>query len=729
MRSLKQASLALLLLALLCGVAQAAVPNAPLHFTATLQQDPATGTRVHMTWTNDATGAVPIYFAVMQASGAVQDITKFSKIQKVYAVPDSNGGVIPDYEYNVTGLKAGTYTFCVTAVNASGVSAPSAMQVITIAGGSSSVRWTSTPPNTGRVGVEFVYDGEAVGAPTNDVRYSGVIMPAGATIDSLTGVLRYTATTTSTVQFKLKASLAADPAVYALQAVTVSFTHDSSNPHACGFIRGTVLDQNGGSVNGDVFALNLGNPSGAGISGQLTKTGFLIAVPDSADYAVKVSGAGFVTEWYQDATSAATATPLHVQCGDTVTIAITVQTHSTKTVSGRVLDADDQTPLTNAKVYAESATSQSVYARTDATGAYTLTLLEGVAYTLMATDLNGAHQNRYYNNVADKSLATIITLTGNLTGVDFNLPKKHSYQNGAAGTVKDSAGLGVYAKVIAYRLELVGQTLTALKAAGTYTDTALTGLFTFTNLSPGTYVFYAWPLHRDLVPGYYKSGDYAVDDWANATQVTIDSSGMATGLSITLRKRNGFAGGGVLRGTVTAKVGGFVAGGSTPLAEATVYVYDANGNVSDYATTDASGAYLMQAVPAGSVTFVADRAGYTIHRSTFSMPAGGAPVDRSAELQPSRVTSVEGPAAPSALSFRMHPNPAATEALATFHSAASARGAMTIYSVLGTAVRTAVIPQGATSVTLNVQGLPPGMYVVMATIGSQTERATLRVVR
>jgi hypothetical protein len=729
MSHVKQVTLALFLLTLFCGIASAAAPNAPLHFTATLQQDPATGTRVHMTWTNDAAGAVPLYFAVMQASGAVQDISKFSKIQKVYAIADSNGGVIPDYEYNATGLKPGTYTFCVTAVNASGVSAPSAMQVITIAGGSSAVRWTSTPPNTGRVGVEFVYDGEAVGAPTNDVRYSGVILPSGATIDSLTGVLRYTANTTSTVQFKLKAALAADPTVYALQPFTVAFTHDSSNPQACGYIRGTVLDQNGGSVSGDVFAMNLGNPSGAGISGHLTKSGFLIAVPDSADYAVKVSGTGFVTEWYQDATSASTATPVHVRCGDTVSISITVQTLSTKTVSGVVLDADDQTPLTNAKVYAESATSQSVYARTDATGAYTLTLLEGVAYTLMATDLNGAHQNRYYNDVADKSLATVITLTGNLTGVDFHLPKKHSYQNGASGTVKDSAGAGIYAKVLAYRLEMIGQTLTALKAAGMYTDTVGTGIFSFTNLTPGTYVFYAWPLHRDLVPGYYKSGDYAVDDWANATQVTIDSSGTVTGLSITLRKRNGFTGGGVLRGTVTAKVGGFVAGGSTPLAEATVYIYDANGNVSDYATTDASGAYLMQAVPAGSVTFVADRAGYTIHRSTFSMPAGGAPVDRSAEMQPSRVTAVERPAAPSALSFRLHPNPATTEAIASFHAAASAHGSMTLYSVLGAAVRTAVIPQGATSVTLDLQGLAPGMYVVVATVASQTERATLRVVR
>ena len=77
----------------------------------------------------------------------------------------------------------------------------------------------------------------------------------------------------------------------------------------------------------------------------------------------------------------------------------------------------------------------------------------------------------------------------------------------------------------------------------------------------------------------------------------------------------------------------------------------------------------------------------------------------------------------------MHPNPAATEAIASFHAATSARGSMTIYSVLGAAVRTVAIPQGATFVTLDVQGLAPGIYVVVATVASQTERGTLRVVR
>ncbi|MBL0177410.1 MAG: carboxypeptidase regulatory-like domain-containing protein [Ignavibacteria bacterium] len=730
MRSLRHLVHAALLALLFCGIAQAAVPNAPLNFTATLLQDPATGTRVHMTWTNDASGAVPLYFAVMQASGAVQDITRFSKIQKVYAIPDSNGGVYPDYEYDVSGLKAGTYTFCVTAVNSSGVSAPSTMVVLTITGGNSGIRWTTTPPATGQIGVEYVYDADAVGGPTNQLFYAGVIMPQGATIDSLSGVLRYTTNTAGKVTFKIMARLMNDPTVYVYQSWHVQFGHDSTiTPNHCAVITGSVVDQSNAPVEGAVFLLNISNPGGAGLTGQISRGFFSVPVPDSADYLIKVTGSTFATEWYQDAATQNAALPVHVRCGDSLHLSITVQAAATKTITGVVLDAVDQSPIAGAKVKAESSTGHYAYAVTNAHGEYTLTLQEGGQYILQAVDYSGAHEAMYYDNAADKSAATTITLTGNVTGVNFLLPRVRSYNNGISGMVKDSAGAGVHAKVAIYSVTNSNPTNTVVKVAWTLTDSLGTGTFQFHNLKPGEYVIYAWPGSRELVPGYYKAGDFAVDDWLSATRVTVDSQGVVSGLTVTLRKRWGITGGGIVRGTIRAKVGGILPGGATPLPEATVIIYDPSGKVSDYAVTDDNGNYEMREVPTGSLIFRVDKPGYQAYTSTMVMPGGSNPVDKSVEVQPFVVTAVDEPLAAAAIQFTLAPNPATNAVTARFLAPAASDGTVSLYNLLGVRVHHASIAEGATSVALDVHALPTGVYLAVSSTASQTSSVLLRIVR
>ena len=730
MRSLRHLVHAALLVALFCGIAQAAVPNAPLNFTAALLQDPATGPRIDLAWSNDPSGADPQYFAVMRATGDVQDITKFTKISKVFVTLDSNRQLVQHYATHLTNLTAGTYTFCVTAVNGDGVSGPSTMVVLTVTGGSSGIRWTTTPPASGQIGVEYVYDADAVGGPTNQLFYAGVIMPQGATIDSLSGILRYTTNTAGKVTFKIMARLMNDPTVVVYQSWHVQFGHDSTiTPNHCAVITGSVVDQNNAPVEGAVFLLNISNPGGAGLTGQISRGFFSVPVPDSADYLIKVTGNTFATEWYQDAATQNAALPVHVRCGDSLHLAITVQAAATKTITGVVLDAVTQNPIGGVKVIAVSANGHSVYAVTDAHGEYTLTLQEGGQYVLQAVDHSGTHESRYYDNAVDKAGATVITLTADRNGVNFLLPPVRIYPNGFEGTVQDSAGAGVVAKLIAYRVDSANPAGNVIKAAWVMSDSMGSGAFAFHNLAPGEYVIQAYPYSRELVPGYYKAGGFAVDDWLSATRVIVDSQSYETGLIITLQKRHGFTGGGVVRGTIRAKVGGILPGGATPLPEATVIIYDMLGRVRDYAVTDDNGNYEMREVPTGSLIFRVDKPGYQAYTSTMVMLGGSDPVDKSVDLQPGGLTAVDEPLAAAAMQFTLSPNPATSAVTARFLAPAASDGTVTLYNLLGARVHHASIAEGATSVALDVHALPTGVYLAVSSTAAQTSSVLLRIVR
>ena len=175
------------------------------------------------------------------------------------------------------------------------------------------LRFMSTPPSTGVVGVEYYYDANAVaGDPTQLIHYVGKTLPAGATIDSLTGELRFTATAPGTVVFEITASLVSDPSVTGTQAWHVQFS-DSTVHHGCGVLAGTVVDQNQSPMSGKVWVKKAGDSTGQYILGAITNGAFSVPVPDSALYVIKVTGAHFVTEWYQDAGSEAGATPILVR--------------------------------------------------------------------------------------------------------------------------------------------------------------------------------------------------------------------------------------------------------------------------------------------------------------------------------------------------------------------------------------------------------------------------------
>jgi hypothetical protein len=234
----------------------------------------------------------------------------------------------------------------------------------------------------------------------------------------------------------------------------------------------------------------------------------------------------------------------------------------------------------------------------------------------------------------------------------------------------------------------------------------------FYNLEPGAYIIYVIPYSKEYVPGYYVQNDLAVSDWLSATQVSVDSVSVSTGHIVRLSRRSGLTGGGILRGTIAAKVSGF-AGGSVPLAEATARIRDIDGRVSSWVITEASGSYELRNLPQGAVTLLVDMPGYQPYSVGLQIPSGANPVDHAVEMTPFGVTSVEAAAPIPEAGFALHPNPARNSISVVFASPLGNSSIVSVYNALGELVRKCETPENATALSIDLGGLPSGVYMVL----------------
>lgn len=107
------------------GRTLAEVPGKPVEFTAKVVEQ---GTMVQLTWQTNGDGGAPSDFVVYQAEGETEDTTLFTAIAEV---PAQQGGR-NTYTYLVRDLEPGTYTFYITARNASGSSIRTPIKVVVI---------------------------------------------------------------------------------------------------------------------------------------------------------------------------------------------------------------------------------------------------------------------------------------------------------------------------------------------------------------------------------------------------------------------------------------------------------------------------------------------------------------------------------------------------------------------------------------------------------------------
>ena len=342
-------------------------------------------------------------------------------------------------------------------------------------------------------------------------------------------------------------------------------------------ISGRVSVEGGGTGGSGlwVYALDATTQAYAA-SGSVASDGtYAIRGLAAGTYIVQFGGAGYVTEYYDDA-AYANATRLTLADGEQRP-GIDAALGRAGTISGRVTDARTGAPVASAQVHVHDATSTRLY-YTGSDGRYTASALPPGTYRVGFFASSQRYVPRYYDDAATFEAATELTLSsgGSLTGIDAALPRGASISGRVtdADTGDPVAGLSVYAS----------NADTSSYGASAVTDG--NGEYELIGLAAADYrVRFSSSSGANFIATYYNGKTSA-----DADRVTVTADAPTTGIDQQVH-----AGGRILGTVVDAETGDPVAGAS---ASASTFI---DGEYySGYATAGADGRFSVTGLPTGT---------------------------------------------------------------------------------------------------------------------------------
>lgn len=644
---------------------------------------------------------------------------------------------------------------------------------LSVAAAPITVRFTTEPSTVNvDVGREFVYRAraEASRTTTATIIYSLGTAPAGMTIDSLTGDVRWTPMIAGQFALEIIARLAngtARPAE-ARQRFTVY-----ARATLCGVVQGTVRYTDGTVVVSgtaralvtNVTAASLGNS--AFYYTATIRNGVYSIPVGVGSYILSFSGSDFNDVWFAGtaaSTVATASTPdraaqITMRCGDTLTRSVVVQRRPAArffAVSGRVTRRADGAAVAGMIEAVGDADPALVNggiirrtARTDAQGNYRLTQLDNrYIFTIRAlpdeprptTATTRAPQllPQYFENTLNLAEARRFRLTGDLIGINFALQERPVFNNALTGKVQTVAGVAIAGRITAFMTATTANTPQYASLEVRTENVDSTGTFSLRNLTPGEYVLQAFPNNeREFASGYYAAGTTATTRWREATRINIGAT-TSENIRINLASRR------PTTVTVVATVTGSVSNNASVEASsvlgASVYLTDAQGSVVAQTVTDRQGRFDAGMVEYGLYTLVVDKPGYesataqvmaeqpaAIEKSIILQKTASAGLTSamltSAAPTSAALTSVSG-GIPLVQTLRVVPNPVSDAAFIQIPSFMGA-ARLSLVNILGTEVFQTDISPNNTMLQLDANNLPTGVYLVR--IVGENIRASARM--
>ncbi len=609
------------------------------------------------------------------------------------------------------------------------------------------IRFITKPVEIACLDKEYVYDAEAVSLAASPlaITYKLAFGPEGMTIDEKTGLIKWTPAREGEFKVGITASLL-NSQLSATQsfALRVKTNCETSAP-ACAKIVGKVVDENGAPVSGSIKAIRLDKDvkGSASFSGKIYDGQYSIGVSEG-NFALFVSGDGFVEEWYMDAVSIDKATSVGVKCDETVTVDFAVM-HREKpknvVVEGTVTNENGEAIFAMVEFIVKDPNGADnkgmmgrFVAKTNDKGVYRIEIPENLTVIAHAVPLGSdKYIDQYFEKVNNPEEATRLTFTQN-TAINFVLAARASYQNGFAGLVRDSASVGINARVVAYRIVPANSTKEPGKYEAISVSTNEKGEFTVSNLVPGDYFLFAIPKEKQgFVPGYYKAADFAVAKWQDATRISVGEVMIDQVFEIILRSSYGMRGGAKLGGRISHRGGIAKAGagvlGDAPLAGAYVIAYDASGNISDYIFSDDQGAYNLSELTAGTFTLTTDKPGFVSMQTTATVDyAKLANVQVDIVMDAQSVSGVEEDAVAAAGGL-VFPNPATNQVNVRLNGSAGIVTVRVINTLGSEVLRFNAETSGDSIVSFDASNLPNGMYTLNIQNGNIPVSVPLTVIR
>jgi hypothetical protein len=600
---------------------------------------------------------------------------------------------------------------------------------------------------------KYTYQAEAVSMLGKEIRYKLLDGPTGMTIDSVSGLLVWTPTAKGDFTAKISAYTAENPDVNAEQDWSIMVVDSISKP--CAYINGTVKDKDGNPIMYAMISVFTAdsiygkNYYGGYYEGFADSTGFYsINVPDGNYYLIAY-GQDFMPTYYENTQDFNSAKILNVVCDNTYSVNFEVEKYRQPnyyTVRGTVTAEKDGSPLEamvsfipddGSKRDSTNPTWGYGYdAYTDKDGKYEISLPDNVKYVAEAQTFGDEYLPEFYDNVKNITDATTIELTQDLSGIDFSLSSRPSYNNGLYGIVLDSARNGVTAAVSAYLYEngqFMGQ-----GSRTVMTDSAETGKFKITNMIPGKYVLFAIPFSKDVAPGFYIDGDFATFDWEKATQIDVPADAMVDkNHEIILKNYSGLLGIAVLDGYVFGEVSlaKKTAGGkiqsTSPLQGVNVTVMDMNGGTLDNSITDQNGYYALNNIGVGAYKIIYSKIGYGTYETEISFDmAKNAKQNNNVTLMPKGTTGVDDATTVNANEIEIYPQPA-NDVVELKFASQQGDAIVSISNIVGGLVMTKQVKNNGNNANLflDVSSLPSGSYFITISGNSSVHHALLQIAR
>ena len=301
-------------------------------------------------------------------------------------------------------------------------------------------------------------------------------------------------------------------------AVTAGNTTTSINAALSqgGSITGTITDATSGTAASGIavtaYSYTTTSTSYAG-SATTDSTGrYSITGLNTANYKVEFSGAGYLTQYYNDRQTLTSADTVNVTYGQAST-GINAAIQEAGAITGTVTDASSQAGLANALVTAYNSQGSSIESTyTGTSGSYQLSSLPAGGYRVgFSAGTNQNYLPQYYNGKASLSTANQITVTAGHAAPGINAALQPGGQ--IQGTVTDASTNAPVSGIYVYAYAANGAFVSEATSAAD-------GSYTISGLPTGTYdiEFNAANQSQNYVPQYYNG--QSTFGAANAVAVT-----------------------------------------------------------------------------------------------------------------------------------------------------------------------------------------------------------------
>lgn len=356
-------------------------------------------------------------------------------------------------------VERGVYTFYITAENDNGLNMSTQILKIYLTDDwpNEKIRFKNYPTPEASVGNEYSHTVEAVYVDDEDaaIEYSIEDGPEGMTINSTTGEITWIPQEKGYTYMTIKAALADDSSIFSYQYVDLYVFQ-------CGTlstISGTINDTEGNPINsGYVIALERTEDD----DGIEEPYGEYFSHVINGEFSFEIDGGSYDIIYYDNLVNSVEHPegPFTIDCDESLELTMVVDIPEVNyyTVSGTVSFTDDRDLFDAVVVFEGNHPVYGIYTletMVNEDGSYSIELpdaFEYKAYAMNFGDTFAPLMPLYYDQTYNPDNATLITLTGDLNGIDFVFGDNPDFQYyNVSGHVTDNNGDPIEGAMIFFR--------------------------------------------------------------------------------------------------------------------------------------------------------------------------------------------------------------------------------------------------------------------------------------